>query len=132
MGQLLIEKGMVTKGTLWSATALVDENLNDLVVDSHLEFIDSGAEIIVTNNFKVRKNTFRENGISDKFDFANKRAGELALRAKKNRTKKYLSLDLFQQEASHINQIKIIMKILFMKNFIKLQKSLTHMLIFFI
>ena len=32
MGQLLIEKGMVTKGTLWSATALVDENLNDLVV----------------------------------------------------------------------------------------------------
>jgi homocysteine S-methyltransferase len=90
MGQLLIEKGMVTKGTLWSATALVDENLNDLVVDSHLEFIDSGAEIIVTNNFKVRKNTFSENGISDKFDFANKRAGELALRAKKKSNKKVL------------------------------------------
>ena len=90
MGQLLIKKGMVTKGTLWSATALVDENLNYLVLDSHLEFIDSGAEIIVTNNFKVRKNTFSENGINEKFDFANKRAGELALKATQKSNKKIL------------------------------------------
>tara|TARA_B100001123_G_scaffold234863_1_gene263458 strand:- start:534 stop:1406 length:873 start_codon:yes stop_codon:yes gene_type:complete len=90
MGQLLINKGMVTKGTLWSATALVDENLNYLVLDSHLEFIDSGAEIIVTNNFKVRKNTFSENKINEKFDFANKRAGELALKATQKSNKKIL------------------------------------------
>ena len=90
MGQLLIDKGMVTKGTLWSATALVNENLNHLVLDSHLEFINAGAEIIVTNNFKVRKNTFSENGISNKFDFANKRAGELAFAAKKKSNKKIL------------------------------------------
>ena len=82
MGQLLIDRGMVTKGTLWSATALIDESLNDLVIDSHLEFINAGAEIIITNNFKVRKNTFFENQISDKFDFANKKAGQLALKAK--------------------------------------------------
>jgi len=62
----LIEKGMVSQGTLWSATALIDENLNNLVLDAHLDFIDSGAQIIVTNNFKVRKNTFNENGILDK------------------------------------------------------------------
>jgi len=36
------------------------------VVDSHLDFINAGAEIIITNNFKVRKNTFAENNISDK------------------------------------------------------------------
>jgi len=90
MGQLLIDKGMVTDGTLWSATALVDETLNDLVLNSHLEFIDAGAEIIVTSNFKVRKNTFSENGIGDKFDFANKRAGELAFEAKKQSNKKIL------------------------------------------
>ena len=82
MGQLLIEKGMVTNGTLWSATALIDEKLNNLVLNSHLDYIKAGAEIIITNNFKVRKNTFSENGVSHKFDFANKRAGELALRAK--------------------------------------------------
>ena len=83
MGQYLIEKGMITKGTLWSATALIDESLNNLVLNAHLDFINSGAQIIVTNNFKVRKNTFNENGVLDKFDLANKKAGELASLAKK-------------------------------------------------
>ena len=90
MGQYLIEKGMITKGTLWSATALIDENLNNIVLDAHLDFIDSGAQIIVTNNFKVRKNTFKKNGVIDKFDFANKRAGELALKAKNESKKEIL------------------------------------------
>ena len=90
MGQLLIDKGMVSTGTLWSATALIDENLNNLVLDAHMEFIGAGAEIIVTNNFKVRKNTFYENGINEKFNFANKRAGELALEAKNKSNKKVL------------------------------------------
>ena len=90
MGQYLIEKGMVSQGTLWSATALIDENLNNLVLDAHLDFIHSGAQIIVTNNFKVRKNTFNENGILDKFDFANKKAGELAFQAKKESKKELL------------------------------------------
>ena len=82
MGQTLIDKGMISKGTLWSATALVDESLNHLVLDSHLDFINSGAEVIVTSNFKVRKNTFIENAIIDRFDFANRMAGELAFNAK--------------------------------------------------
>ena len=90
MGQLLIANGMITKGTLWSATALIDETLNNLVIDSHLEFINAGAEIIVTNNFKVRRNTFSENGISHRFNFANKKAGELAFEAKKKSNKKVL------------------------------------------
>ena len=90
MGQLLIDKGMITHKTVWSATALIDENLNNLVLDSHLDFIEAGSEIIVTNNFKVRKNTFSENGIGEKFDFANKRAGELALTAKQKSNKKIL------------------------------------------
>ena len=90
MGQLLIDKGMITHKTLWSATALIDENLNNLVLDSHLDFIEAGSEIIVTNNFKVRKNTFSENGIGEKFDFANRRAGELALTAKQKSNKKIL------------------------------------------
>ena len=90
MGQLLINKGMITNKTLWSATALVDESLNHLVLESHLDFIKAGAEIIITNNFKVRKNTFDENKISNKFDFANKRAGELAFKAKKQSNKEIL------------------------------------------
>ena len=60
------------------------------MVDSHLDFINAGAEIIITNNFKVRKNTFSENGIVDRFDFANKKAGELAVEAKKKSNKEIL------------------------------------------
>ena len=90
MGQTLIDKGMISKGTLWSATALVDESLNYLLLDSHLDFINSGAEVIVTSNFKVRKNTFAENAIIDRFDFANKMAGELAFNAKIKSNKKIL------------------------------------------
>ena len=90
MGQLLIDKGMVSNGTLWSATALVDENLHKLVLDSHLEFISAGAEIIVTNNFKVRKSVFKENGIGHRFNFANKKAGELAFEALKKSNKRVL------------------------------------------
>lgn len=67
---------------MWSATALVDEILNHLVLDSHLDFINSGDEIIVTSNFKVRKNTFAKNLIIDKFSIENRRAGELAYNAK--------------------------------------------------
>ena len=88
MGQNLIDRGMISQGTLWSATALVDETLNKLVLDSHLDYISSGAEIIVTSNFKVRKNTFSENRINHKFDLANKRAGEIAFEAKKITKKK--------------------------------------------
>ena len=73
---------MIPYGTLWSATALVDEILNHLVLDSYLDFINSGPEIIVTSNFKVRKNTFAKNLIIDKFSIANRRAGELAYNAK--------------------------------------------------
>ena len=90
MGQILIDRGMISHGTLWSATALVDEKLNKLVLDSHLEYIHSGAEIIVTNNFKVRKSTFSENGIIDKFKIAVKRAGEIAFEAKKQSNTKIL------------------------------------------
>ena len=90
MGQLLIEKGMVSIGTLWSATALVDENMHNMVIDSHLDFINAGAEVIVTNNFKVRKNTFKECNISHRFDFANKKSGELAFEAKKKSNKDIL------------------------------------------
>ena len=54
-GQTLLEKGLVPKGTLWSATALIDENLHNLVLDMHKDFINAGSDLIVTSNFSVRK-----------------------------------------------------------------------------
>ena len=88
MGQDLLERGLVTKGTLWSSSALLDEKNHKLVIDSHLSFIDAGAEVIVTNSFTSRRVRFEQNKVNDYFDYANKKAGELAVKAKEISKKK--------------------------------------------
>ncbi len=82
MGQELLSRGLVTKGTLWSASALLDEKNHQLLIDTHLSFIDAGAEVILTNSFTTRRIRFEQNKVNNYFDFANKKAGELALKAK--------------------------------------------------
>ena len=83
MGQELLARGLVTKGTLWSATSLIDEKFNDLVVDTHLSSIEAGAEVILTNTFTTRRVRMDQNQVGKLFKFANKKACELAIRAKK-------------------------------------------------
>ena len=55
MGQQLLAKGLISKGTLWSASANLDKKFHDLVVDVHLSFINAGSEVILTNTFSARK-----------------------------------------------------------------------------
>ena len=83
MGQVLLAKGLKSKGSLWSATALIDKKYHKMVVDAHLDFINSGADVIVTNNFSARRVRMIQNNVEDQFNYANKTAGELALKAKK-------------------------------------------------
>ena len=54
MGQELLHKGLKPKGTLWSAHALIDEDCHQLVIDTHLDFINAGAEAIVTSTFTAK------------------------------------------------------------------------------
>ena len=82
MGQQLLSKGLEAKGSLWSATALIDKKYHQLVVDAHLEFIKSGVDVIVTNNFSARRARMIQNKVEEHFDYANEKAGELALKAK--------------------------------------------------
>tara|TARA_B100001029_G_scaffold77184_1_gene63101 strand:- start:86 stop:1000 length:915 start_codon:yes stop_codon:yes gene_type:complete len=82
MGQELIARGLVTRGTLWSATSLIDEKYNQLVVDTHLASINAGADVILTNTFTTRRVRMEENRVKDKFLFANKKACELAIKAR--------------------------------------------------
>ena len=82
MGQELIARGLVTRGTLWSATSLIDEKYNQLVIDTHLASIIAGADVILTNTFTTRRVRMEENRVKDKFLFANKKACELAIKAK--------------------------------------------------
>ena len=41
MGQHLLAKGLKPKGSLWSATALIDKKYHQLIVDAHLDFINN-------------------------------------------------------------------------------------------
>ena len=90
MGQELLAKGLKAKGSLWSATALIEKKYHQLVVNTHLDFIRSGADIIVTNNFSARRTRIIQNKVEEHFNFANKKAGELALKAKQASKKNIL------------------------------------------
>ena len=82
MGQELLARGMKPKGTLWSASALLDESYHDFLLNTHLDYIKAGAEVIVTNTFATRRVRLIENKIEDKFDYLNIKAGEIAKKTK--------------------------------------------------
>ena len=90
MGQELLAKGLKAKGSLWSATALIDKKYHQLVIDAHLDFIKSGADVIVTSNFSARRTRIIQNKVEEHFNYANKKAGELALKAKQASKKNIL------------------------------------------
>ena len=81
MGQELLARGMKPNGTLWSANALLDENYHELLLNTHLDYIKSGADVICTTTFTTRRIRLRDNGVEDKFEYLNKKAGEIAKKA---------------------------------------------------
>ena len=83
MGQELLARGMEPNGTLWSANAILQEKYHQLLLDTHIDFIKAGAEVIVTTTFATRKKRLKDNHLEDKFEYLNKKAGEIALKAKK-------------------------------------------------
>ena len=83
MGQELLARGMEPNGTLWSANALLKEKYHQLLLDTHIDFIKAGAEVIVTTTFTTRKIRLRDNKVEDKFEYLNKTAGEIAIKVKK-------------------------------------------------
>ena len=82
MGQELLARGMKPEGTLWSATAILHEKYHKLLYDTHVDYIKAGAEVIVTTTFASRKTRLRENKVEDKFEYLNKKAGEIAKKTK--------------------------------------------------
>ena len=82
MGQELLARGLASKGTLWSATSLIDKKYYHLVIDTHLSSINAGAEVILTNTFTTRKVRMEQNQVGNQFHFANQKACELAIKAK--------------------------------------------------
>ena len=83
MGQELLARGLVPKGTLWSARALLEKKNHSLVEEVHKDFIKAGAEVIVTNTFTTRRVRLKENNLEGKFEILNNYAGEIAKKVKK-------------------------------------------------
>ena len=82
VGQELLARGLKTKGTLWSASALIQDKFHKLILKTHIDFIESGAEVIVTTTFSSRKQKLIENNVLEKFEELNLKAAELASKAK--------------------------------------------------
>ena len=101
MGQELLARGMKSNSTLWSANAILDQNYHQLVLDTHVDFIKAGAEVIVTNTFATRKKRLKENNLLDKFQFLNQKAGEIAQAAKKKFSKIYIAGGLPPQNLTY-------------------------------
>ncbi len=91
MGQELLARGMKPNSTLWSANAILDENYHQLVLDTHIDFIKAGAEIIVTTTFATRQKRLKENNLFDKFEYLNQKAGEIAQAAKQKFPNTYIA-----------------------------------------
>ena len=83
MGQELLARGMKPNGTLWSANAIFNSDYHKLLEDTHKDFVKAGAEVIVTTTFTTRRRRLRDNNIEDKFEYLNKKAGEIAANVKK-------------------------------------------------
>ena len=83
MGQELLARGMKPNGTLWSANAILNENYHQLLTDTHRDFVKAGAEVIVTTTFTTRRKRLRDNNVEEKFEYLNKKAGQIAHKVKK-------------------------------------------------
>ena len=128
-GQELLARGMKPKGTLWSANALLDENYHQLLLDTHRDFVKAGAEVIVTATFTTRRKRLRDNNVEDKFEYLNKKAGEIALEVKKEFPKIFIAGGIPPQnltyEADNRNEVEIT------KNFNEQAKLLNPYIDFF-
>ena len=88
MGQELLARGVKPISNLWSATALMNKDYHQIIKDCHLDFINSGAEIILTNTFGCRRRRLEENQIENRFEELNMTAVKLAKQSVKESGKK--------------------------------------------
>ena len=101
MGQELLARGMKPNSTLWSANAILDENYHQLVLDTHIDFLKAGAEIIVTTTFATRQKRLKENNLLYKFEYLNQKAGEIAQAAKQKFPNTYIAGGLPPQNLTY-------------------------------
>ena len=67
MGQEILNRGVKPYGTIWGASALLNKKYHKIVVKTHLDFINAGAEVIVTTSFGSRRRRLIENNLESRY-----------------------------------------------------------------
>lgn len=79
MGGELKTRVANTSQGLWSARALLDAP--DIVVDVHREFIEAGAQMIITNTYSTIPHYLGKEGLENRYEELTRIGGELAQQA---------------------------------------------------
>ena len=90
VGQELLARGVKPVSNLWSTTALLKKEYHNILLDCHLDFINAGAEIILTNTFGSRRRRLEENNLLSEFENLNLTALKIAEEAVKKSGKKII------------------------------------------
>ena len=90
VGQELLARGVKPVSNLWSTTALLKKEYHNILLDCHLDFINAGAEIILTNTFGSRRRRLEENNLLSQFENLNLIALKIAEQAVKKSGKKII------------------------------------------
>ena len=90
VGQELLARGVKPVSNLWSTTALLKKEYHNILLDCHLEFINAGAEIILTNTCGSRRRRLEENNLLSEFENLNLTALKIAEEAVKKSEKKII------------------------------------------
>ena len=77
-----LERRKLTNPTTWSGGPMLTHP--ELVRDIHQEYIEAGAEIIITNTFGTGRDMLEEGGLEHKVAEANKLGIEAAVQARRN------------------------------------------------
>jgi S-methylmethionine-dependent homocysteine/selenocysteine methylase len=88
MGRELRRRGVETRNTIWSATALLVAPQE--VVNVHLDNIAAGADIITTNTYGIIRHELASEGLESKFESLNILACELALQSREQSSRDVL------------------------------------------
>ena len=90
VGQELLARGVKPVSNLWSTTALLKKEYHNILLDCHLDFINAGAEIILTNTFGSRRRRLEENNLLSEFENLNLTALKIAEEAVKKSGKQII------------------------------------------
>ena len=81
MGSELSRRGL-TNPTTWSGGPMITHP--ELVREIHQDYIEAGAEIIITNTFSTGRDVLEPNGLGDRVAEANRQGIDAAVQARRN------------------------------------------------